>query len=128
MPTDTSRPRYINTFDRVVAHYDNRDGEPKESITMSAYKPTFNSLEELHETQSFPNQRKAMLDALAKEEGRRKFETTYQCSICLPKPPENPVPPLWATGARTDNLGAEGPESHKEMTTAEMKASIKSLY
>lgn len=82
---DVTRPRYLNTFARVVAHYDNRDSEPKESINTSTYRPMFSSASEFALTQSFPNQRMAMLDSISAQTDRRKLETTYQSSICLPK-------------------------------------------
>jgi hypothetical protein len=84
-PGDVTRPRYLNTFERTLAHYDNHDSEPKETINMSTYKPLFSSAAELGLTQSFPNQRKAMLDSIDAQSDRRKFQTTYQSSICLPK-------------------------------------------
>lgn len=87
-PLDTTRPRFINTFERVVAHYANVDSAPKQSVQQTSYTYDKEAVAQARKETHQISQRQEMLARLKAEEEqgcRQKYQTTYQCSIGLPK-------------------------------------------
>ncbi len=105
-PLDRTRPRYVNTKERVIAHYDNCDSTPKLSVYQSEYHYSEDEVKAARELNTGPNQRQLMLARIEAdaEAGRRKqFETSYQCSIGFPKRNTRNLPP---TGTNTTTVNA----------------------
>jgi len=125
-PLDTTRPRFINTFERVVAHYDNRDSTPKLSQYQTDYIYDKEVIAKQREESRYPNQRQEMLARLKQEEaeGKRvKYQTSYQCSIELTAARMmNQTPPSWA-----QKTAASSTISDATKTIASQQAQVQSL-